>query len=1507
MPPNPLKRLKKKIENPLASFAGSVKGAASYVVEDSPLTDLAEGLRRAGEGAAEFGGTFRDAQFSGDRPDAHSAVQRSAVALSDLTRPFSPGSLLRGRQTGKETRADIKKAWGEGDALGVAQNLASPVAEAFSTLHDTTLPLQTAAHAGYNRTRGYDDYGPGDTRSIDVTDAHAGIARKPVLNPKTGQPIQESGSGRGRLLDRIVSGGIDVASDPATFVPAGAFKNVPKVPRLALEMATGMGGETAAQNLTRGLIFKGTQAGAVEGLRAAGLDKEDAERGSMLLAPVLGMSVIKGAEKFAPEAVANLVRTQTRAQLLTSLDDKIRGLTEAEKPIPAALAHARETVYQRLYHGTGSAFDAPDPGRFATDGLYGPAYYLTDNPKIASSYAITRAGADGAAGVRPVDVPRGLNLFDTEADGLTATTLTNRLRATGRTELADAIDQHLGDRPYNGDQVYRMVEGLTGSRQRTNRVLALAGYDGVRYPGGQHMPLQDANGSDILHNAVAVFPESLPKVRNALSGTAMGAVESTAGAKGPGDYWFGPRVDPKLESIANSALSRIAQRLDGGDATLNPEQVQQARRVAVAKGLLPPGVLGAADEGVPAPRPEPGSFAEEIAKNAGTVAPVAEEAVTQPWTLGRVLKTPYAATFAPSATRDRQITDAIVDFDRAVNSYARTFEGEAQGAARATAAQDLKRTLEAIPGMTVPPAKDAELLPKGYEAVHLPHGGGTVWARADVADALHDYLDNPRGGARGLVGLLGRAAQEAKATALGADFAIPILRTPAAWLQAATYNPVRATGAVVQAFRDMLNPDAMRAEPGYREWAKRFAGMGFEEDARAAKGASSGLAAALEMEQMPLANRLPGIGKLYRWSDDVQFARLVPALKYRLAESMAASMKNGDDPAARRQIANQLSLFFDGLDRARAGASRSADREWSAFMLSPSLFRGSVSLLTGAAKPGLEGAMARRFWGGFALFSLATVAGLDTMLSNDYDPEHIKDRLSLFSSNSITNPNSSHFLKFRLPGSDEEANMWGPMRTLIRMVLQPVAAGIGAGNEAWQGSEHRDAMAALSAIGQGLEAAGGRRDVVWDWLVGRKSMTVGMASDLLHNRDFRDRRIFDRNAPFPEVAGKASLYAGSQLLPSWSGLVLSDDKGPIPSFDPSRDTLVKGGADFLGLSVTPGKDLPPAVRGPMEAFVRSFGLEPGDDLVATYRSAAIPQHRRTEFEAGNRAVKDYFAGETAKRAEGQLPDDTRDRYTLYRGQVVDAEKTRNDKMAQLQKEWDSGQTRGNDWRKRRTQIQQEYGTKVEGAGEYFLQEKDPAKRQKLIDDLFGGRETPKDPADQMIQALNDLAPADESDAAYDDFARQRRRFLLTGELVDRQGNVVKKYGQQTADRVRQYLIDKQPSELERRYQAALLTYGGYQAMPRWTNIRDPRMERMVSDALNAARSDVRFGKAENLRQALLGMRGVSPRVRQLAIEVSGGQFNNVKRAEYLKRYGRQLSEFYGDIMPRLFEEMATGN
>jgi hypothetical protein len=308
----------------------------------------------------------------------------------------------------------------------------------------------------------------------------------------------------------------------------------------------------------------------------------------------------------------------------------------------------------RMFHGTGSDFARPEPGRFDANGLFGPGYYLTDSPEVAggtfpsveshaaevarlhaeadaleaqgalstarmlrqqadaiprpdqytsAGYAQQRTAAlipiitpeirrtamqltdlqgrlaqhenigpgpgnqmwwngrraqlqgqvsDAQArldslqaqlsqptvgpNVRAVDVPQNLNLLNVDASA--EPRLIDRVY-----QYVEDISRPLADRflwnlknnrgPQRGwtnNDVYQEFSnalegefrGTPNASGEINTALAGMGYDGIRYAGGQRIPMQDAAGAPIEHNAVVIFPQSLDKLRNAISGTQGG-------------------------------------------------------------------------------------------------------------------------------------------------------------------------------------------------------------------------------------------------------------------------------------------------------------------------------------------------------------------------------------------------------------------------------------------------------------------------------------------------------------------------------------------------------------------------------------------------------------------------------------------------------------------------------------------------------------------------------------------------------------------------------------------------------------------------------------------------------------------------------------------------------------------------------------------------------------------------------------------------------------------------
>ena len=129
--------------------------------------------------------------------------------------------------------------------------------------------------------------------------------------------------------------------------------------------------------------------------------------------------------------------------------------------------------------------------------------------------------------VRALDVPSNLNLFDADKP-VAVNDARNISNAITDPEVQRRFDIRVfpnDDRAatngLTGDQVYQaLVRAGDGSKAAVNRVLADAGFDGITYNGGQRVPMTDAAGMPIEHQATVIFPQSVGKVRNALSGQA---------------------------------------------------------------------------------------------------------------------------------------------------------------------------------------------------------------------------------------------------------------------------------------------------------------------------------------------------------------------------------------------------------------------------------------------------------------------------------------------------------------------------------------------------------------------------------------------------------------------------------------------------------------------------------------------------------------------------------------------------------------------------------------------------------------------------------------------------------------------------------------------------------------------------------------------------------------------------------------------------------------------------
>ena len=398
-------------------------------------------------------------------------------------------------------------------------------------------------------------------------------------------------------------------------------------------------------------VGMGTFAGGLEGIgKLTGTGLSSAGRRG-------AQEAIKAGAPGAEEALRTAEPTLTES--LGDLRRKV--FPQAGRPVPemasGVVSGAQDAgQYDRYYHGTGSDFARPEPGKFDPNGLFGPALYVTDHPVVAGSGDIARTGyaensiptaalqadsiaarhaqlkaeldaerqrlaaaypdanpysysllskkyqelsydfnrADNALNaanqatkgmesgpnIRPIDVPRDLNLLDADAPA-TAEMKQAISAAIDDPSARQWFDQNAW-KDETGQQIWdRLNKAPTrdsGMRdpEWTNKTLAVAGYDGIKYAGGKRIPMTDAAGNAIEHNAIAIFPESLDKIRNATAGTPGGSGvfgssrlgtdlgnAATGAIMGNIDETLNPQTDENGNPIQRSPQERLARAAAG--------------------------------------------------------------------------------------------------------------------------------------------------------------------------------------------------------------------------------------------------------------------------------------------------------------------------------------------------------------------------------------------------------------------------------------------------------------------------------------------------------------------------------------------------------------------------------------------------------------------------------------------------------------------------------------------------------------------------------------------------------------------------------------------------------------------------------------------------------------------------------------------------------------------------------------------------------------------------------
>jgi hypothetical protein len=600
---------------------------------DAPGETLTAAQRQTIQRLSAQGGQYNasgaygpDAQDSSPLPDTLTEAQRQTIARLQAQQQAQPGNPVGDFFSGVGSTV-------RGAADGLAAQVQSP---------DTGNPVLDAAGTTFSALGTGVKTAAGAVRDITPTSelARGATGMEQLVAENRGLLDQQQELVRA-YADAIQRGDVDTMQAIARQMNAVQAKLTP-VNRDTLHAA-------ADRNPSTPLIEGGANlAGAAIAAPLAGEAMPAIAKGiAAAVDPATGLPALAGHAGEAAMDAARASRTPAEA----SADFASGGLGRL---IPQ---DAPET--DRFYNGSASA-KAPAARRYRDDGLYGPGYYLTSDPRVAGGnvdeagriatsggYANARAKGDGiwssdnrwlandaadlyqkieqtkaelatsydlrisaplrqraeqrladyeqaaqglTAGpnVRPVDVPRNLNLLD--ADAPVPPPVLARL--AGEIDLHGALDVPTGaDLPeVTGRQLWRRLKavyagGDTNGATEANATLASLGYDGIRYAGGRLMPMADSAGNAIEHTALVVFPESLHKLTNGISGTAGGFAAAR---------------------LATTLGGGAAGGLAGYNADPNADQPTRLRNAAL-------GVAGGAALGAAVPTALGRAFPEEVA------------------------------------------------------------------------------------------------------------------------------------------------------------------------------------------------------------------------------------------------------------------------------------------------------------------------------------------------------------------------------------------------------------------------------------------------------------------------------------------------------------------------------------------------------------------------------------------------------------------------------------------------------------------------------------------------------------------------------------------------------------------------------------------------------------------------------------------------------------------------------------------------------------------------------
>jgi hypothetical protein len=228
---------------------------------------------------------------------------------------------------------------------------------------------------------------------------------------------------------------------------------------------------------------------------------------------------------------------------------------------------------------------------------------LSDSGRTALEDLLTKAQTQiqqfAGPNVRAVDVPQNLNLFDMERPVPPDQAEAIAKRLWGPDALKDpdtaAEVQSWSTPAVDGASVYDTIRGEVGDGSKTvaNQVLADAGFDGIQHSGGKRIPMTDASGVPIEHDVNIIFPDSLDKVRNAISGTQGGMASAEFAAHLGGAAAGGLAGYETTPDDASPQERALRTALGAGAGFAGVAGAGQAMRLARAAPSAPGGISAA--------------------------------------------------------------------------------------------------------------------------------------------------------------------------------------------------------------------------------------------------------------------------------------------------------------------------------------------------------------------------------------------------------------------------------------------------------------------------------------------------------------------------------------------------------------------------------------------------------------------------------------------------------------------------------------------------------------------------------------------------------------------------------------------------------------------------------------------------------------------------------------------------------------------------------------------------